>query len=338
MVVAICALGLALGLLVLLSDSIASNDGTSDDIYSQMQTTPRNALETAPKETNESQIHRVNRKTSEIAPQEANGSQNDINVTGSSVSKEAPIVNLIGGYEPQDTAKTLPIWQKSASMGMVYFTWERSSLKSVRKPDVCPEYWESELIANEKDSMATSKSRGRGLSSTSGIDTILPIPEGTETHCLDTEIGSIEFYWDIVEPLPLCITDENVDDYFHLYARVVGLYMPTDYFQVVCVYQDKMGWMGAMWLDWYWYAYQPCYADYWFADFSVLEGWRSDNIELASNHKPYVINGYPIDYEPGECLDKWVHLYLASSWTGCDQPEQEFVVISAGDKIDFPLR
>ncbi len=128
-----------------------------------------------------------------------------------------------------------------------------------------------------------------------------------------TEKGWIQWTWDIPDPLPLCITNDMLANWY-LSVYVYGGYVPTGgYIALSQKGEDK----GTVYIQWAYDGKGECCAyDYWKATFHLME-----DICLDSDQYP---DGYYLDgYIPGKMVDfNW-----CTDWTGCPEPEQAFTII-----------
>lgn len=248
-------------------------------------------------------------------------------------SKTTPIVNLIGGYEPQDAAKTLPVWQKSASMGMVYFAWQKSSYKPWHKPNHLTEYWQTTFLE------PTSQKTDRGLSVTSGIDGIVSTAEFSAAE-MDTEPGTIEVFESVFEaPLDLHIDADVLDDW-SLTLLVTGGYEPYEDEGFITVWQDlnkdtekSDDEVHSIYIEWDEDDDHPSASEsttVWTAEFHLAGG----DFYLESNRYPETTWGEV----KGDALTlgKEVWLFWHTFWSGCAEPEQDFAIMSIRDTPLIP--
>jgi len=152
---------------------------------------------------------------------------------------------------------------------------------------------------------------------------------------IDTEQGSIVYtdYW-YDNPLPLCSDDWAIHDWY-IIAEVHGGYEPLD--GVLNIYQEKIGWVGSLNVNWTWIGYDDCY-DYWVAYFTPIV--LPDPICLESNQFPDIDCSIfnPADCwisNDGEIPDLNVWFEFSSEWTSCGEADQNFQIMLS-QKSYFP--
>ncbi|MHA2232470.1 MAG: hypothetical protein ACXAB4_08255, partial [Candidatus Hodarchaeales archaeon] len=317
--VGICAFALALGLLVLVTDSIGFSIGSNDN--------------------NESHIQTSNRRNLAIE-KDCNVSNYEINTTDSEKLTAAPILNLIGGYEPQDAAKTLPVWQKSASMGMIYFGWEGSSLRSWSKPNNCSKYWERRFFGTDSND-SNQNSTGRGLPEKSGSNGIELISEygSVAKHTVPGTLSVTTNICDIDE-LPLYLDEAWLDSNWWITVDSVGGYEPA-YFDgalhQIEVWQGydsiKEAYRGTIGIDWTSEYQGDCCNHYmYYADFVLDEAICLDSNQWPEFHSSSVLFDYSTAPLEGYIPDKEVTLFGTSTWSGCTEEEQSFELTGSVEK------
>jgi hypothetical protein len=150
----------------------------------------------------------------------------------------------------------------------------------------------------------------------------------------DVAPGWVKFDYNIPYELPICLTEDYVDQNFELKMWSYGGYAPDELgVNYMVIYQPKSGKGGIIDITWNEDGtVDPCYTTQYSASFDIISG---NDILLDSNHLPYVINEDP-DYtfkveevEPTPDLGKWVDIAIFSSWEGCPEPNQKFKLILA---------
>jgi hypothetical protein len=151
----------------------------------------------------------------------------------------------------------------------------------------------------------------------------------------DVKAGWMEIQYDIPFELPICLTEEYVDQNFQITVWSYGGYHPDDLANnYMALYQPKTGKGGLIEITWdNGMAAEGCATMIYSASFDIVGG---SDIIFDSNHLPSVItNGADQDFiveaEPTMNLDKWVDISVFSSWAGCRDPNQEFKLILAQD-------
>ncbi|MFX1393617.1 MAG: hypothetical protein ACFFAH_08580 [Promethearchaeota archaeon] len=154
----------------------------------------------------------------------------------------------------------------------------------------------------------------------------------------DTEPGTIEIVHATLPPedweVPLCLTTDDVDDYGMIVA-VKGGYSPVGTSSIL-VCQDKYGYQGKIIVTWTEISeddlpadhpicddYAACCWDFYQATLSI-----DGSICLESNQAPILgsdFNVYPCDID----LQKSVWFKYKGIWTGCELPDQQFLIILA---------
>ncbi|MFX1314475.1 MAG: hypothetical protein ACFE9T_01305 [Promethearchaeota archaeon] len=136
--------------------------------------------------------------------------------------------------------------------------------------------------------------------------------------CMDTVKGEIKIYdYNLPEVLPLCLTQEFLDNYY-LTVAVTGGYDPIG--GTITLYQ-KGEWKGDIDIVWTYLGHEPCYTDYWQANFVLTDG----PIELDSNQWPD--GAYPLFPEYCTIPGKEVCVVYESLWQGCIEQKQQFELI-----------
>jgi hypothetical protein len=146
----------------------------------------------------------------------------------------------------------------------------------------------------------------------------------SESACwedLDTEDGYIEIVdYFLPTVIPLCLTQSWAND-FWVEVNVVGGYTFIE--QGLIIEQEKTGYI---------YCIDIVIRDYWITPCGVetyLFGFELDpnvNYVFDANNIPDVIgDGFNVYPEEGD-LDKWIDVYYVGLWTGCDLPDQQFLI------------
>ncbi len=127
-----------------------------------------------------------------------------------------------------------------------------------------------------------------------------------------TERGYIDWYWNIPQVLPLCISNDTLLGW-SLTVFVYGGYEPID--GDILLTQKGID-KGIIYMDWKWDAKGPCCAyDYWIATFYVKEDFCLDSDQ------------YPDEVGSGYIPEKYVWFNWCTDWTGCPEPNQRFTII-----------
>jgi len=175
----------------------------------------------------------------------------------------------------------------------------------------------------------------------------LPVAECAADYCIDTEKGVMVVDYNIPDTLPLCITEEYLDNNFDINVFSYGGYHPDpDFMGGMSISQLKTGLGGSVGIQWTYVgqvlcdnpdlACYGCYIDQYAADF-VLD----TPIQIDSNHVPFVFNqgvdwATMIDCPPSFNLNKWVYLCLCTGWEGCGDADQKFQLILAHFFLETP--
>jgi len=159
---------------------------------------------------------------------------------------------------------------------------------------------------------------GGGVSPSSGTDGIVPVSECMPFEGLQTVRGTIDsdgYYVDT--PLPLCLTDEEVSDWYVRFT-VVGGYTPHDSW--VCLSQ-KGQYQGGLSVEWS-KDVVDCFTTVWTATFHA-----ATPICLDSSEYP-LFNGQLV--QEGTIPGKLVSGCFTMKWTGCkDVVNQGFTILLA---------
>ena len=155
------------------------------------------------------------------------------------------------------------------------------------------------------------------------------VPEKGLFGPFDTEVGEMEIIQQVlpVEPLPLKLTSEYLDDYWILVGTTGGYEWVDGVIKVMQAKSNDNLWdniVGYIQID----ALEinsPHGWTYYNLTFSVI---GTHPIILDSNHPPDSPLGDFDVWGPAN-LDKFVHLKISTTWEGCPRPEQKFMVILA---------
>lgn len=151
----------------------------------------------------------------------------------------------------------------------------------------------------------------------------VPVLEIGSVSDLDTEVGTLEIVRQVLptDPLPLCIDQDWLDQWVILVEsyggyEFLGGYMvikqkdiPDQFIQIVKL--DEF--------------FNHPYMEYKLG-FQLMD--PDHPIVLESNHVPTILGDW-FAVIPDKELDKRVDLCFVTTWTGCFQPDQEFLVILA---------
>jgi hypothetical protein len=189
------------------------------------------------------------------------------------------------------------------------FIPEKKSVKDIISQEISSETKISEVLSCE----VTDGAFG-GLCDES-------VPESGCLGCFDTDPGTLEVNEALsklpTDPLPLCIDNDYLDDYY-LIVESVGGYSPIwgalflnqmkgdcGFEGVLTAHFENMGTLGC-----------PCVTTY------NITFTTKDPICLDSNH-------LPVGFDQSVTLDKEVCVSYASKWEGCHKDTQKFMVILA---------
>jgi hypothetical protein len=168
----------------------------------------------------------------------------------------------------------------------------------------------------------------------------LPIAECASDYCIDTQAGIMVVEYNIPDCLPLCITQDYLNNNFGITVYSYGGYHPDpDAFGGMCIYQPKTGLGGFVGITWSEPTIVacdnpdlPCYG----CDVYVYNAvfTLNDPIQIDSNHLPTVYTSGAdwttlCDGVPSGNLNKFVNLALCTGWEGCDKQDQKFQLILA---------
>ncbi|MHA2009081.1 MAG: hypothetical protein ACXABO_16890 [Promethearchaeota archaeon] len=155
------------------------------------------------------------------------------------------------------------------------------------------------------------------------------VPEKGLFGPFDTEVGKMEIVHQElpVEPLPLKITDEYLDDYWIVVGTYGGYSWVSGYIKVMQAKSDESLWSNIV-----------GYIDITAVEITSPHGWTYYNLTFSvqGNHPIILDSNHPPDSPLGDFfvwgpsdLDKFVHLKVSTTWEGCPLPEQKFMVILA---------
>ena len=116
--------------------------------------------------------------------------------------------------------------------------------------------------------------------------------------------------------MPLCLTQEELSTWY-VDLLVIGGY------ELVCGYIDvyqKGDYKGTIYMQWTSEHGEMCCMDYYYVTF------YGDDICLDSNQYPEVYAPFDLCAPFDTIPDKEVNFYLYSCWTGCELPEQNFMI------------
>jgi hypothetical protein len=155
--------------------------------------------------------------------------------------------------------------------------------------------------------------------------------------CIDVEAGWMKVNYEIPDMLPICITEDYVDDNFALSVKSYGGYAPDlDRVQELYLNQIKTGKGGVLTITWD--EGTPCVCPVsgcagmiYTASFDIKD---ADVIMIDSNHLPSVCSSgvdcaWLCDGCPSPDLDKYVFVSVVTSWEGCHHEDQKFKLILA---------
>ena len=150
------------------------------------------------------------------------------------------------------------------------------------------------------------------------------VAEECEYGCLDTVPGYVTMIDGYIDyPLPLCLTPEEISDWYYV-VEVYGGYHPEC--GMIEVWQkDEL--VGLIYVDWTFLGDEGCCApEYWLATFSLEEGVEC--IDLDSNQYPIVDENCEVLACSRTIPGKEVCFSGYSCWAGCTQDSQRFMIIS----------
>ena len=158
------------------------------------------------------------------------------------------------------------------------------------------------------------------------------VPEKGLFGPYDTQVGEMEIVAQVLpdEPLPLCIDDDYLDDFYIVVGTYGGYSWVEGCIKVMQAKEDDCMW------DYIVGCIDITGTEIDFA--GGLHGWNYYNLTftvigdhsiiLDSNHPPVSPLGDFCVWGPSD-LDKFVHLKVCTVWEGCYLPEQQFMVILA---------
>jgi hypothetical protein len=145
----------------------------------------------------------------------------------------------------------------------------------------------------------------------------------------DTVPGEMELIRSVlpVDPLPLKITNEYLDDYWILVGTTGGYSWVDGCIKVMQAKSDESIWDNVVGIiD---ITAMPVQGPHGWAYYNLTFTVSGDHpIILDSNHPPDSPLGDFCVWGPSD-LDKFVHLKVSTTWEGCHLPEQQFMVILA---------
>ncbi|MFX1396728.1 MAG: hypothetical protein ACFFAS_06750 [Promethearchaeota archaeon] len=142
----------------------------------------------------------------------------------------------------------------------------------------------------------------------------------------DTVVGRVDIDIDYYcnEDLPLCLTDDYLNQYWSASAEITGYDLMWTIF---AIYQ-KGELKGYVYIDWGTPRREPCWTDYYTGTFYLLNTsfYLVDYIALESSYFPD--GAEPLDDNCGDLIpDKEVYFYGKSRLKGCDCDDQKFDMI-----------
>jgi hypothetical protein len=173
------------------------------------------------------------------------------------------------------------------------------------------------------------------FSNNAGTIEIGSVPEKGVFGPFDTKPGEMKIFDQYlpVDPLPLKITNDYLNDYWVVVGTYGGYSWISGYIKVMQTKSDENLWSNIV-------GYIKITA----TEIEGPHGWTTYNLTfsihgdhpiiLDSNHPPvsplgdFWVNG-------PDNLDKWVWLKVDTTWEGCPLPEQQFMVILT-QKVIFP--
>ena len=156
---------------------------------------------------------------------------------------------------------------------------------------------------------------------------IVTVPEKGVFGPYDTETGEMKIIDQHlpVDPLPLKITDEYLDNFWIEVGTYGGYSWIGGYIKVMQAKSDENIWNNIV-----------GYIDITATEIEGPHGWTVYNLTFSvdGNHPIILDSNHPPDSPLGdfwvngpEYLDKWVWLKVSTTWEGCPLPEQQFMVI-----------
>ncbi|MFX0086431.1 MAG: hypothetical protein ACFFAU_12245 [Candidatus Hodarchaeota archaeon] len=188
-----------------------------------------------------------------------------------------------------------------------------------------------------------------------GIDKNVPIAESKWLDGVKVEQGSMKYYLDVPDNLPMHLTETDINSWI-LWVNVTGGYEPfedNDYkTSSIKVYQkDREGTgtelVGVIKILWTRGTYYPSNTYLWNADFDIIWSKSDPNAEYISLDSSYypLVSSDPLspdddwkleDNLPDYIPRKEVDLKFKTWWSGCEQPDQSFLIISVRANYQFP--
>ena len=170
----------------------------------------------------------------------------------------------------------------------------------------------------------------------------MSIAEGAKDCLIDTVPGIMFVTYNIPEILPLCLTEDYINNNFAITVISYGGYHPDDLgCQQMIIKQNKndnpysiVGIVDIDWTESSFICQNPDLACYgcevyqYDAVFTLPDG----PLQLDSNHLPTIVaNGADCEWfcdgTPSPNLDKWVCVSVCTSWEGCHEVDQKFTLI-----------
>jgi hypothetical protein len=188
-----------------------------------------------------------------------------------------------------------------------------------------------------------------------GIDKNVPIAESKWLDGIKVEQGSMKYYLDVPDNLPMHLTETDINSWI-LWVNVTGGYEPFEdnvyTTSKIKVYQkDREGTgtelVGVIKILWTRGTYYPSNTYLWNADFDIVWSKSDPNAEYISLDSSYypLVSSDPLspdnDWElednlPDYIPRKEVDLKFKTWWSGCEQPDQSFLIISVRTNYQFP--
>ena len=186
-----------------------------------------------------------------------------------------------------------------------------------------------------------------GLSFMMNDDPEIVVPENIDVavaewcsdRCIDVEAGKMCADCQIPDKLPICVTEDYVDQNFILKVFSYGGYKPYDVgCDMLKLTQTKTGIVGWVKITWdqgveFECPVTGCTGMLYTASFDICGGGP---IVFESNHLPTICNCpgddcwcWKVDGCPSPDLDKWVKASICTAWEGCHKEDQKFTLILA---------
>lgn len=169
----------------------------------------------------------------------------------------------------------------------------------------------------------------------------VPVAELAADFCIDTEPGVMVIDYVIPETLPLCITEDYLNENINITVYSYGGYNPDEQsLNMLSIYQPKTELGGVVSIVWVnagtIICDNPSYSCYGCEIIKYEASFVLDEpIQIDSNHLPEVYSeGADCMWlcdgcGPSDDLNKWVFIGVVSSWEGCCEPDQKFKLILA---------